>query len=182
MVESGYSRTWRVSVIRWSPGIICTVVPTSQSQDGGVAGGGEDGSASFTKEQPHQSAVKMEQLYRAWWRFCPLCLSSSSWSSLTTPQSYLVPQLYHRTSSLKTSSLQYAIKNWTVTKLWGLTLHFFELPLFSSYVHLTVHCTQQHCYGCSQCLQRECNTRWQKKMWPSYSYHFGNLLNNKLTN
>ena len=51
-----------MSVIRWSPGIIRTVVPTSQSQDGG-AGGGEDGSASFTKEQPHQSAVKMEQLY-----------------------------------------------------------------------------------------------------------------------
>ena len=30
------------------------------------AEGGEDGSGSFTKEQPHQSAVKMEQLYRAW--------------------------------------------------------------------------------------------------------------------
>ena len=62
-----------MSVIRWSPGIIRTIVPTSQSQDGGVGGGGvggggvgggADGSASFTKEQ--QSAVKMEQLYRAW--------------------------------------------------------------------------------------------------------------------
>jgi len=49
----------------WSPDIIRTVVPTSQSQDGGV-GGGEDGSVSFTKEQAHLSAVKMEQLYRAW--------------------------------------------------------------------------------------------------------------------
>ena len=53
-----------MSVIRWSPGIICTIVRTSQSQDGGV-GDGADGSTSFTKEQ--QSAVKsMEQLYRAW--------------------------------------------------------------------------------------------------------------------
>ena len=36
---------------------------------GGGGGGGADGedeSASFTKEQPHQSAVKMEQLYQAW--------------------------------------------------------------------------------------------------------------------
>ena len=58
-----------MSVIRWSPGIICTIVPTSQSQDGrGGTGAGEDGSASFTKEQPHQSAVKMKQLYRAWRR------------------------------------------------------------------------------------------------------------------
>ena len=36
MVESGYLRTWCVSVIRWSPGIVCTIVPTSQSHDGGV--------------------------------------------------------------------------------------------------------------------------------------------------
>ena len=31
MVESGCSRTWRMSIIlwiRWSPGIICTIVPT----------------------------------------------------------------------------------------------------------------------------------------------------------
>ena len=55
-----------MSVIRWSLGIICTAVPTSQSQDGGGGGAdGEDESASFTKEQPHQSAVKMEQLYQA---------------------------------------------------------------------------------------------------------------------
>ena len=36
MVESGYSRTWCDSVIWWSPGIIFTIVPTSQSQEGGV--------------------------------------------------------------------------------------------------------------------------------------------------
>ena len=28
MLEFGYLRTWRVSIIRWSPGIICTVVLT----------------------------------------------------------------------------------------------------------------------------------------------------------
>jgi len=25
-----------MSIIRWSPGIVCTIVPTSQSHDGGV--------------------------------------------------------------------------------------------------------------------------------------------------
>ena len=55
-----------MSVIRWSLGIIRTAVPTSQSQDwGGGGADGKDESASFTKEQPHQSAVKMEQLYQA---------------------------------------------------------------------------------------------------------------------
>ena len=53
-----------MSVIRWSLGIIRTAVPISQSQDWGGADG-EDESASFTKEQPHQSTVKMEQLYQA---------------------------------------------------------------------------------------------------------------------
>jgi len=72
------------------------------------------------KEQPHQSAVKMEQLYRALHvkTESDLCVPDRKQSgsvpsafpavSLTTPQSHLVPQLYHRTawgmSSLKTSS------------------------------------------------------------------------------
>ena len=37
MVESGYSRTWRVSIIlqiRWIPGIICTIVPTGLYSSG----------------------------------------------------------------------------------------------------------------------------------------------------
>ena len=48
-----------MSVIRWSPGIICTVVPTSKM-------GGVVKKASFMNEQTHQSAVKIEQLCRAW--------------------------------------------------------------------------------------------------------------------
>jgi len=28
LVESGYLQTRHVSIIRWSPGIICTIVPT----------------------------------------------------------------------------------------------------------------------------------------------------------
>ena len=79
MVGSRYSWTWRVSIIWWSPGIICTIVVTGQ-----YPGRGDvrwvspyinqkpwwvwwKQKVNFMTEQPYQG-MKTEQLCREWWR------------------------------------------------------------------------------------------------------------------
>ena len=62
MVDSGYLRTGRVFIIRWSPSIICTIVPTG-SYKPKPRWGQVKIEGNFTTEQPHQSAEWRQNSY-----------------------------------------------------------------------------------------------------------------------
>ena len=69
MVELRYSQTWHVSIIFWSPSWLVSI--PWWGEDRWVSPYQPKPRWSWVirqKNQPHQSAVKTEQLCQAWWR------------------------------------------------------------------------------------------------------------------